>query len=92
MTSASASAIVLANRASRRNVGVQWAASLYEVQSWAVLKGSPNLRAATLLLQERGGWSSNFAPPTNSINDLTFTPAGGIAGRCGRLVPGAVIH
>jgi putative spermidine/putrescine transport system substrate-binding protein len=54
MTSASASAIVLANRASRRNVGVQWAASLYEVQSWAVLKGSPNLRAATQYLYFAG--------------------------------------
>jgi putative spermidine/putrescine transport system substrate-binding protein len=54
MTSASASAIVLANRTSRRNVGVQWAASLYEVQSWAVLKGSPNLRAATQYLYFAG--------------------------------------
>ena len=54
MTSASASAIVLANRASRRNIGVQWAASLYEVQSWAVLKGSPNLRAATQYLYFAG--------------------------------------
>jgi len=54
MTSASASAIVVANRASRRNIGVQWAASLYEVQSWVVLKGSPNLRAATQYLYFAG--------------------------------------
>ena len=33
------------NRTAHRNFGVQWAASLYEVQSWAILKGSPNLRA-----------------------------------------------
>ena len=54
MTSASAPAIAVANRASRRNFGVQWAASLYEVQSWAVLKGSPNLRAATQYLYFAG--------------------------------------
>lgn len=46
MTSAPASAIAMANRTSHRNFGLQWAASLYEVHSWAVLKGSPNLRAA----------------------------------------------
>jgi putative spermidine/putrescine transport system substrate-binding protein len=54
MTSASASAIVVANRASRRNIAVQWVASLYEVQSWAILKGSPNLRAATQYLYFAG--------------------------------------
>jgi putative spermidine/putrescine transport system substrate-binding protein len=54
MTSASAPAIVVANRTSRRNIGVQWAASLYEVQSWVILKGSPNLRAATQYLYFAG--------------------------------------
>ena len=33
---------------------MQWAASLYEVQSWAILKGSPNLRAATQYLYFAG--------------------------------------
>jgi putative spermidine/putrescine transport system substrate-binding protein len=54
MTSAPAAAIVMANRTSHRNIGVQWAASLYEVQSWVILKGSPNLRAATQYLYFAG--------------------------------------
>ena len=57
MTSASASAIVLANRASRRNVGVQWAASLYEVQSWADPEGQsePARRDAIPLFRRNAG-------------------------------------
>ena len=54
MTSASAAAIAGVNRTARRNFGVQWAASLYEVQSWAILKGSPNLRPATQFLYFAG--------------------------------------
>jgi putative spermidine/putrescine transport system substrate-binding protein len=54
MTSASASAITTINRTEHRNFGLQWAASLYEVLSWAVLKGSPNLRAATQFLYFAG--------------------------------------
>jgi putative spermidine/putrescine transport system substrate-binding protein len=54
MTSASAPAITAVNRSAHRNFGLQWAASLYEVQSWAVLKGSPNLRAATQFLYFAG--------------------------------------
>jgi putative spermidine/putrescine transport system substrate-binding protein len=54
MTSASASAIAMANRNAHRNFGVQWNASLYEVQSWAIVKGSPNLRSATQFLYFAG--------------------------------------
>ncbi len=54
MTSASAPAITVAGRTGHRNFGVQWTASLYEVQSWAILKGSPNLRAATQFLYFAG--------------------------------------
>ena len=54
MTSASASDITMVNRNERRNFGLQWAASLYEVQSWVVLKGSPNLRTALQLLYFMG--------------------------------------
>jgi putative spermidine/putrescine transport system substrate-binding protein len=54
MTSASAPAIATANRTTHRNFGVQWTASLYEVQSWVILKGSPNLRAATQFLYFAG--------------------------------------
>jgi putative spermidine/putrescine transport system substrate-binding protein len=54
MTSAAASAITTANRSAHRNFGLQWTASLYEVLSWAILKGSPNLRAATQFLYFAG--------------------------------------
>ncbi len=54
VTSAFAPSITIANRVGRRNFGIQWAASLYEVQSWAVLKGSPNLRSATQYLYFAG--------------------------------------
>ncbi len=50
MTSASAPTIAMVNHSDHRNFGVQWNASLYEVRSWAILKGSPNLRAATQFL------------------------------------------
>jgi putative spermidine/putrescine transport system substrate-binding protein len=54
MTSASAPVIAVANRTTHRNFGVQWTASLYEVQSWVILKGSPNLRTATQFLYFAG--------------------------------------
>lgn len=54
MTSASPPAITTFNRRANRNFGVQWTASLYEVQSWAVLKGSPNLRSALQYLYFAG--------------------------------------
>jgi len=54
MTSASAPAISAVNRTAHRNFGVQWTASLYEVQSWAIMKGSPNLRVATQYLYFAG--------------------------------------
>ncbi len=54
MTSAPSSQIVAANRGERRNFGIQWAAGLYEVISWAILKGSPNLRQAQQFLYFAG--------------------------------------
>ncbi|HTI82876.1 MAG TPA: extracellular solute-binding protein [Acetobacteraceae bacterium] len=54
MTSAFAPQIAQVNRTAHRNFGIQWAASLYEVQSWAILKGSPNLREATQFLYFAG--------------------------------------
>ncbi len=54
MTSASAPSITVINRNEHRNFGLQWTASLYEVQSWVVLKGSPNLRTAMQLLYFMG--------------------------------------
>lgn len=50
MTSAPSGRIVMANRSERRNFGVQWVSSLYEVHSWAVIKGSAELRQAQQFL------------------------------------------
>lgn len=54
MTSASAPVITMINRNEHRNFGLQWTASLYEVLSWVVMKGSPNLRAAMQFLYFAG--------------------------------------
>jgi len=54
MTSAYASPIAMVNRTAHRNFGVQWSASLYQVQSWAIMKGSPNYRQATQFLYFAG--------------------------------------
>ncbi len=54
MTSASAPVITTINRTEHRNFGLQWAASLYEVLSWVVMKGSPDLHAATQFLYFAG--------------------------------------
>src|SRR5262249_20059446 len=54
MTSALAPAIATINRTAHPNFVVHWAASLYEVQSWAILKGSPNVRLASQFLYFAG--------------------------------------
>jgi putative spermidine/putrescine transport system substrate-binding protein len=54
MTSGPSPAIATVNRTAHRNFGMQYSASLYEVQSWAILKGSPNLRQATQFLYFAG--------------------------------------
>ena len=46
MTSAPSPQIALANRASHRNFGMQWAGSLSVLHSWGVMKSTPNLRQA----------------------------------------------
>jgi putative spermidine/putrescine transport system substrate-binding protein len=54
MTSGLAPPITIAGRAAHRNFGIQWSASLYDVESWAILKGSPNLRQAMQFLYFSG--------------------------------------
>jgi len=54
MTSAPSSRVAAASWSGHRNFGIQWTASLYEVLSWAVLKGSANLRPAENLLYFAG--------------------------------------
>jgi putative spermidine/putrescine transport system substrate-binding protein len=54
MTSAPVSQIVMADRLQHRNFGVQFTGSLDEVLSWAIVKGSPNVRQAQQLLYFAG--------------------------------------
>ena len=54
MSSAPSARIAQVNRAEHRNFGVQWTASLYETLSWAIPKGSQNLRQATQFLYFTG--------------------------------------
>jgi putative spermidine/putrescine transport system substrate-binding protein len=54
MTSAPSGSIALATRSEPRNFGMQWTQALYDIHSWAVLKGSPNLRTAQYFLYFAG--------------------------------------
>ena len=54
MTMAPSARIATANRSEHRNFGIQWNASLYQVDSWVILKGSPNLRVAQQFLYFAG--------------------------------------
>lgn len=47
MTSAPSDQILRDMQTTHRNFGIQWSGSLYDVLSWAVIKGSPNQRDAT---------------------------------------------
>jgi putative spermidine/putrescine transport system substrate-binding protein len=66
MTSAPSGRVVSANRRDHRNFGIQWAASLYEIQSWAILKGSSNARIGHQLLYVLGstGMQTNMLRTT----------------------------
>ncbi len=54
MTSATNAAVAATNRTEHRNWGVQWTGSLSAVDSWAILKGSPNQRQANQFLYFAG--------------------------------------
>ncbi|MDR3538328.1 MAG: extracellular solute-binding protein [Acetobacteraceae bacterium] len=54
MTSAPSGGIATATHSEPHNFGMQWSQALYEVQSWAVLKGSPNVRLAQQFLYFAG--------------------------------------
>jgi putative spermidine/putrescine transport system substrate-binding protein len=54
LTTAPSGRIVMASRVDHRNFGVQWNAGLYQVKSWAVVKGSANLRQAQQFLYFAG--------------------------------------
>jgi putative spermidine/putrescine transport system substrate-binding protein len=54
MTSAPSGSIATAMHSEPRNFGMQWAQALYEVQNWAILKGSPNTKLAQQFLYYAG--------------------------------------
>jgi putative spermidine/putrescine transport system substrate-binding protein len=54
MTSAFAAPITMVNRTAHRNFGIQWTASLYDVDSWAIPKNAPNARTAAQFLYFSG--------------------------------------
>jgi putative spermidine/putrescine transport system substrate-binding protein len=54
MTTAPSGQIVMANRTEHRNFGIQWSAGLYQVVSWALAKGTPDLRQAQQFLYFAG--------------------------------------
>ena len=54
LSSADNVAVTLANRTAKRHFGLQWVGSLYSVQSWIVMKGSPNQGDALKLLAFAG--------------------------------------
>jgi len=54
MTSGASNAIATAARVEHRNFGIQWAGSLFELQSWAIPRGSPNVRQAQQFLYYQG--------------------------------------
>lgn len=54
MTATPSGAVAAANRGDKRNFGVQFAGSLFEPRSWAIVKGSQNLRDATQFLYVAG--------------------------------------
>lgn len=54
MTTTPSDVIAMANRADKRNFGVQFNASLYDPRSWAVMKGTQNLREAQQFLYLTG--------------------------------------
>ncbi len=50
MTSAPVEQVVDADRAGHRNFGIQWNGALSDIDSWAIVKGSPNLADAQKFL------------------------------------------
>ncbi|HTW70013.1 MAG TPA: extracellular solute-binding protein [Acetobacteraceae bacterium] len=54
MTTAPAGQIVVADKADHRNFGIQWNAGLYEVESWAIAKATPDLWQAEQYLYFAG--------------------------------------
>ncbi len=72
MTSAPSAAIVQASRQAHRDFAIQWSDSLIDVLSWAIAKGSPELRDAMQFLYFSG-------TPAIGARLLTEAGEGGLA-------------
>lgn len=72
MTSAPNGRITTANRTERRNFGIQWQDSLFTIDSWVIMKGSPNLDPAYKFL-------AFAADPKVQARLLPLIPYGGPA-------------
>jgi putative spermidine/putrescine transport system substrate-binding protein len=84
MTSAPSDRIAVAARTGPRNFGLQWTASLSEIRSWAIVKGSPNLRQAIQFLYFAG-------TPAIEGRLLDVAGAGGLAKGANDLLPAEMV-
>lgn len=80
MTSAPSDRIAVAARSGPRNFGMQWNASLGDVKTWAIVKGSPNLRQAIQFLYFAG-------TPAVEARLLDVAGANGLAKSANDLLP-----
>jgi putative spermidine/putrescine transport system substrate-binding protein len=71
LTAAYNGRIDAANRNDRRNFGIQWNGSLYTVDSWVILKGSPNVAAAYRFLEFVGKPENQAKLPTHIAYGVT---------------------
>ena len=84
LSSADNVSVTLANRTQKRHFGLQWAGSLYTVESWIVMKGSPNLPDALKLLAFAGD-------PARQAACATAIPYGPVAkGATDQMAPDAL--
>ena len=77
-------AVTLANRLQKRHFGLQWSGSLFTVQSWIVMKGSPNLTDALKLL----AFAADPARQAIFASDVPFGPV--VKGATDQLAPDAL--
>ena len=84
LTSADNVSVTLANRLEKRHFGLQWSGSLLSLQSWIVMKGSPNLPDALKLL-------AFTADPARAKAACRAVPYGPVAKGATDQLPGEVL-
>ena len=80
LSSADSVSVALANRDALRHFGVQWTGGLYTIDSWVVMKGSPNAADGTKLLVFMG------SPIRQALCAATY-PAGPVVKGANDLLP-----